>query len=67
MLILVILILSLLQILIIFVFVHNISKSDKIHLLENSVFIYKMHINEINIKYRVYNYYFDNLVKAKKL
>ena len=28
--------------------------------------IYKMHINEINIKNRVYNYYFDNLNKAKK-
>ena len=25
-----------------------------------------MHINEINIKNRVYNYYFDNLNKAKK-
>ena len=28
---------------------------------------YKMHIKEINIKNRLYNYYFDNLVKAKKL
>ena len=26
-----------------------------------------MHVKEINIKNRVYNYYFDNLVKAKKL
>ena len=26
-----------------------------------------MHIREINIKNRVYNYYFDNLVKPKKL
>ena len=25
-----------------------------------------MHIQEINIKNRVYNYYFDNLFKAKK-
>ena len=25
-----------------------------------------MHINEINIKNRVYNYYFDDLNKAKK-
>ena len=25
-----------------------------------------MHIKEINIKNRVYNYYFDNLMKAKK-
>ena len=26
-----------------------------------------MHIQEININNRVYNYYFDNLVKAKML
>ena len=26
-----------------------------------------MHIQEINIRNRAYNYYFDNLVKAKKL
>ena len=26
-----------------------------------------MHINEINIKNRVYNYYFDNLIKGKEL
>ena len=26
-----------------------------------------MHIQEINIKSRVYRYYFDNLVKPKKL
>ena len=26
-----------------------------------------MHIQEISIKNRVYNYYFDNLVKADKL
>ena len=26
-----------------------------------------MHFKEINIKNRVYNYYFDNLFKAKKL
>ena len=25
-----------------------------------------MQINEINIKNKVYNYYFDNLIKAKK-
>ena len=25
-----------------------------------------MHINEINMKNRVYNYYFDNLVTARK-
>ena len=31
------------------------------------VIIYKMHAKEINIKNRVYNYYFDNLVKAKKI
>ena len=29
--------------------------------------IYKMHIKEINIKSRVCNYYFDNLIKAKKV
>ena len=34
----------------------------------NAIILYiKMHIQEINIKNRVYNYYFDNLVKAKKL
>ena len=26
-----------------------------------------MHIKEINFKSRLYNYYFENLVKAKKL
>ena len=26
-----------------------------------------MQIKEINIKNRVYNYYFDNMIKAKKL
>ena len=29
--------------------------------------MYKMHANEINIKNRVYNYYFDNFIKAKLL
>ena len=29
--------------------------------------IYSMHVEEINIKNRVYNNYFDNLIKAKKL
>ena len=28
--------------------------------------IYKMRMGEINIKNKVYNYYFDNSVKAKK-
>ena len=28
---------------------------------------YKMHFKEINIKNRVYNYHFGNLIKAKKL
>ena len=28
--------------------------------------IYKMHIKEINIKNRVYSYYFDYLIKGKK-
>ena len=27
--------------------------------------IYKIHFKEINIKNRVYNYCFDNLIKAK--
>ena len=29
--------------------------------------IYKIYAKEINIENRAYNYYFDNLVKAKKL
>ena len=29
--------------------------------------IYKIHAKKINIKNRVYNYYFDNLIKAKKI
>ena len=42
------------------------------HLLKNSVlenhgYIWKMQIQEISIKNWVYNYYFDNLVKTKKL
>ena len=28
--------------------------------------IYELHIIKIDIKNRVYNYYFDNLIKAKK-
>ena len=51
--------------------IHDISKSDAIHLLKNSAFddcsIYKMDANKINDKNKLYNYYFDNLVKAKKL
>ena len=51
--------------------IYQISKSEAVHLLENSVLegcgIYKqMHIKETNIKNRVYNYYVDNLIKAKK-
>ena len=30
------------------------------------VSIYKIRMGEINIKNKVYNYYFDNSVKAKK-
>ena len=26
-----------------------------------------MHFREINVKNRVYNYYFDNLIKTKKI
>ena len=29
--------------------------------------IYEINFEEINIKIRIYNYYFDNLIKAKKL
>ena len=50
--------------------VHDISKSGAIFLLENSAFddrVYKMHIKETDIKNIVYNCYFDNLIKAKKL
>ena len=28
--------------------------------------IYKIHIKEINFESSVFNYYFDNLIKAKK-
>ena len=45
-------------------------KSEEIDLLKvlclKIVGIYKMHIKEINIKNRVFDY-FDNLIKAKKL
>ena len=45
-------------------------KSEEIDLLKvlclKIVDIYKMHIKEINIKIRVFDY-FDNLIKAKKL
>ena len=29
--------------------------------------IYKMHVKEISIENRAYNYYFDKLIKAKKI
>ena len=48
--------------------IQNISKSDAVNLLENPVLVlglYKMHINEINIKNRVCKCYFDNSIKAK--
>ena len=49
--------------------IFDISKSDAIYSLENSVLddlgIYKMHIKEISLKNRVYNYNFNNLIKAK--
>ena len=51
--------------------IHDISKSEAIYLLENSVLdgrgYDKMHFKEINIKNRSYNYYFENLIRAKKL
>ena len=30
-------------------------------------YVYKMYIKDISISSRLYNYYFDNLIKAKKL
>ena len=51
-------------------FDYDISKSEVINLLKKfstwkSLIHMKMQIKEINIKNRVYNYYFDNLIKAK--
>ena len=48
--------------------IHEIRKSEGIHLLENSGLDYHkmICIKEINIKNRVYHNYFD-LIKAKKL
>ena len=49
---------------------HDISKSDAIPLFKNSALddrVYKMHIKEIDIKNIVWNYYFDSLIKAKKI
>ena len=46
----------------------SIGKSEAIPLLENSVIenrMYKLQIKEVNIKNRVCNYYFENLIKAK--
>ena len=52
--------------------IYDISISEAIHLqkkcmLEHCGYIQQIHIQEINIKNRLYNYHFDNLVKAKKL
>ena len=51
--------------------IHDFSKSESINSLENSVWrswLYiKLHIQEINVKNQVYNYHFDNLLKAEKL
>ena len=52
--------------------IHNISKSDAIHLLQKIICLMivgidKMYINEINAKNKVYNYYLHNLIKAKKI
>ena len=52
--------------------IHDISKSEGIHLLDNSIlndcgYIYKIHIQECNFKSRVYNNYFDISAKVKKL
>ena len=50
--------------------IHDISKPEAITLkfstLRSWVFT-KIYIKEIIIKSRVYNYYFDNLIKSKKL
>ena len=50
--------------------IHEISKSGvipllKMSLLEHREYIQKMHIQEINIKSPICNYYFGNLVGAK--
>ena len=50
--------------------IHDISKSDATDLLENSVLDdcwKKMHTNKIKVKIEVCNYYFDNLIKTKKM
>ena len=50
--------------------IHDISKSDAIHLLVMRLMIvgiYKVHFKEIIIKNRVYSYYFNNLINAEKL
>ena len=44
--------------------IHDISKSEEIQLLENSVL--GDYINEINIENRVYKYYFAFLIKAER-
>ena len=54
-----------------FCIINGTCKSDAVHLLEFSMlddcgYMYKMDIKDINIKNRVYSYYFDNLIKAKK-
>ena len=36
-------------------------------LIEDCGYIQKIHIQEINIKNRVYKYHFDNSIKANKL
>ena len=35
-------------------------------MLDDRGYMYKMDIKDINIENRVYSYYFDNLIKAKK-
>ena len=46
--------------------IHDISKSEAILWLENSVLGDQLHIKKIIIKDRVYNHDFPNLTKAKK-
>ena len=50
----------------------KLAKCDAINLLKYSLlnnreYIQKLIFNKVNIKNEVYKYYFDNLVKAKKI
>ena len=48
--------------------IYGTSKSDAINLLKNYVLVGRVYIcQKYHIKNHVYNFYFDNLVKAKKI